>query len=407
MKYCTSCGKELSMNSLFCSNCGNDMKNTASPVKTPRSTISLQKEEEPVIHSRTEKNNKRPLTWLAIAAMSLIVLAAVSFFAISTIFSPAKALQKVNEHYVLENKLEFYNSFNIPSGTVGGKDEFYSAMKYWDTIYPTLQTAIETNDVPFEITDANGERILLATVTTDFGIIKRLQLAYSPKELALTVAEKQTSVTVDGQQFLTVANNESFTVPFIPGKYKLAITSNEKSKEEIIYVEQQKDNQFTVAPFAEAPTETAAATPTVTQTVVAQVEQKPTLTMNSYANIDEIHGFFDQYRSDYEAALYYIEPSYIQSYFANNALYNEFKKFIDGHYAIPGYEYTFGTNEITKMVPIDENSFYVYTYETFYFYSDEDGTYYYERSKRYTTKHNGGNFKFINIETLDTNKSKQ
>lgn len=406
MKFCTSCGTELTINSLFCPKCGNNIKHTASPVQTPP-TISLQKEEQQVSRSRTEKNNKGPLKWLSIIALSLIVLAVAAFFTISAIFSPTKALQQVNEHYLLENKLEFYNSFNIPSGTVGGKDEFYSAMKSWDTIYPILQTAVETNDLPFEITDTNGERILLATVTTDFGIIKKLQLAYSPKELALTVAEKETSVTVDGQEFLTVAANESFTVPIIPGKYKLAVTSGEKSKEEIVYVEQQKDNQFTIAPFTEAPTETATTTPVVTQTVVATVEKKPTLTMDSYSNIDDIYSFFDQYRSDYEAALYYIEPSYIESYFANNALYDEFEKFIDGHYSIPGYEYTFGTNEITKMVPIDENSFYVYTYETFYFYSDEDGTYYYERTKRYTTKHNGGNFKFIDIETLDTDKSKQ
>ncbi|MEE1131714.1 MAG: hypothetical protein UHX00_08870 [Caryophanon sp.] len=384
------------------------MKNAASPVKTPPSTISLQKEEETVIHSRTEKNNKGSLKWLAIAAMSLIVLAAASFFAISTLFSPAKALQKVNEHFLLENKLEFYNSFNIPNGTVGGKDEFYSAMKNWDTIYPSLQTAVETDDVPFAITDANGERILLATVTTDFGIIKKLQLAYSPKELALTVAEKQTSVSVDGQEFLTVADNESFTVPFIPGKYKLAVTSGENSKEDIVYVEQQKENKFTVAPF-----ETAAkvATPvTVVQTApvaVAKVEKKPALTMDSYSNINSIYNFFDSFRSDYESSLYYIEPSYIQSYFSNNALYGEFEKFINGHYAIPGYEYTFGTNDITKMEPIDANSFYVYTYETFYFYSDEDGTYYYERSKRYTMAHNGGNFKIIALKTLNTDKSKQ
>lgn len=416
MKFCTSCGSEMPKNGLYCASCGNEMKNAASPVQNrPHVAQTPTHETAPAPNGRANKGGGN-FKWIGIALMTAIVIGAGAFFALSTIFSPQKALEDINEQFINENKLEFYNSFTIPSDTVGSEEEFYAAMKQadWSKMYTNILSALDTDNVPVEIKDSNGDRILLATVTKEFGIFKKLNLAYSPEELVLTVADKKTAVTIGGQELLAVAENEKFNVPIIPGKYKVDVVNGDNSKQDIVHIEPNKDNKFAIATLAAAETaeapeksEAAVTAKQPQQQTVPKVEKKPALTMDSYSNINSIYSFFSNYRDDYEAALYYIEPSYIQSYFSNNSLYNEFVKFINGHYSIPGYDYTFGSNDITKMEPIDANSFYVYTYETFHFYSDEDGMYYYERSKRYTVAHNGGNFKFTAIKTLDTKKYKQ
>ncbi len=122
---------------------------------------------------------------------------------------------------------------------------------------------------------------------------------------------------------------------------------------------------------------------------------------------NEIRQLFKNFRNDYENAIDYIDFDYIEDYFPEGSeIRRDYAKFVIDHRNILDYHYDFLLNDITSVSQVSEDTFELYSFETFNFYSYEDGDLHYERKKKYVFKKAGNQFYITAIINLNTNKTK-
>ncbi|WP_332649342.1 TcaA NTF2-like domain-containing protein [Lysinibacillus sp. 54212] len=107
--------------------------------------------------------------------------------------------------------------------------------------------------------------------------------------------------------------------------------------------------------------------------------------LDSYS--EDARDLYYAFRDDYSYAVNQANFDYVQRYFIHNSqLQKDYVEFVVDHQNLGYYSYNFVSNEITDIQPLNEKSLTVDTIEIFEFYSEEDGTWYYERNKRYVVE---------------------
>src|SRR5699024_11063993 len=109
-----------------------------------------------------------------------------------------------------------------------------------------------------------------------------------------------------------------------------------------------------------------------------------------------------------DLAIYTIDFSYIRDYFKpNSKIQKDYRKFVEDHATIAGYDYDFRTNEVTDVKEQKDGKYELTSFETFYYSSADEGTIYYERTKKYVLSEENGMFYIESIDNLTTDKQKQ
>ncbi|MEG0260519.1 MAG: hypothetical protein RR651_11660 [Lysinibacillus sp.] len=117
-------------------------------------------------------------------------------------------------------------------------------------------------------------------------------------------------------------------------------------------------------------------------------EKKQAMEDLAYEYEESARQLFYNFRSDYYYAVSYGDFSYVSDYFADGTkLKDEYRKFVLGHNDFDfGYTYNFISNDISSVEIVNENTFNLFSYEVFDFYTSTEDNWNYERQKKYTIK---------------------
>lgn len=136
-------------------------------------------------------------------------------------------------------------------------------------------------------------------------------------------------------------------------------------------------------------------------------EKKQAMEDFTYEYEDYARQLFYDFRNDYTSALMYGDFSYVSDYFADGTqLKDDYRKFVLGHNDFDfNYHYDFISNDISTIETVNENTFNLYSYEVFDFYTSTDDNWHYERQKKYTLKLINGQLKITGLD--DSSKVKK
>ncbi|MFJ7980142.1 TcaA 3rd/4th domain-containing protein [Lysinibacillus xylanilyticus] len=102
---------------------------------------------------------------------------------------------------------------------------------------------------------------------------------------------------------------------------------------------------------------------------------------------DTARSLFYDFRNNYKYALENADFSYVQDYFLEGTqIRKDYSKFVTDHTNFGFYFYDFKSNMIDKIYATDTSTIILDSTEIFEFYQAEDGTWSYQREKRYTMK---------------------
>ncbi|MGE8034395.1 hypothetical protein B1B04_07015 [Lysinibacillus sp. KCTC 33748] len=102
---------------------------------------------------------------------------------------------------------------------------------------------------------------------------------------------------------------------------------------------------------------------------------------------DVARSLFYDFRNNYKYALDNADFSYVQDYFLEGTqIRRDYSKFVTDHITFDYYSYDFKSNMIDKVYATDPSTIILDSTEIFDFYLTEDGTWSYQREKRYTMK---------------------
>ncbi|MFB7155505.1 hypothetical protein [Lysinibacillus sp. NPDC056232] len=102
---------------------------------------------------------------------------------------------------------------------------------------------------------------------------------------------------------------------------------------------------------------------------------------------DTARSLYYDFRNNYKYALDNADFSYVQDYFLEGTqVRKDYSKFVTDHNTFEYYSYDFKSNMIDKIYATDPSTIILDSTEIFDFYLTEDGTWSYQREKRYTMK---------------------
>ncbi len=142
------------------------------------------------------------------------------------------------------------------------------------------------------------------------------------------------------------------------------------------------------------------------QNINEHVESKTTL-MSQIEESQALYDYYNNFRNDYAKALENIDYSYIENYFKEGSkISNDYGEFVLDHLNMNDYNYEYLSNELYYYEFIDENTVKAFAKEEFNFHSASDGSYYYDRDKKYIIKQENGRWYIEDIQIEDTIKEK-
>lgn len=103
---------------------------------------------------------------------------------------------------------------------------------------------------------------------------------------------------------------------------------------------------------------------------------------------DYARQLFYDFRDSYYYALSNADFSYVSNYFADGTkLKDDYRKFVIDHNDFDFYyQYEFISNDIASIETVNDNTFNLYSYEVFDFFTSTEDNWHYERQKKYTLK---------------------
>lgn len=136
-------------------------------------------------------------------------------------------------------------------------------------------------------------------------------------------------------------------------------------------------------------------------------EKKQAMEDFAYEYEDSARQMYYDFRNSYYSALSNIDFSYVSDYFANGTqLKDDYREFVLEHNDFDfSYHYDFISNDISSIETVNENTFNLFSYEVFDFFTSTDDNWHYERQKKYTIKLINGQLKITGLE--DTSKMKK
>ncbi|MEO4054054.1 hypothetical protein [Solibacillus sp. CAU 1738] len=463
MKYCTGCGEKNSSEAIYCTNCGNSLKEipttSTAAVEYSPPTKSAIKEKSP------KKMTKNQKIMFSIASV-VILFIVVTHLILSNIYDPMKKIQEMNTAYNNQEKELFFNQFHVKEGTTATAENFYATVKNygWPSLRENLTYEVEQlkNSNISNIVYNNGEFISVNSKPVLFGLYKEVEFSIIPIELFIYAPYKNMTITVGDKEIITETANERVSLgKFIEGEYPWSYTfesnhmllSNEgylsvlgnvvnevevdleydwtevtiqSDLEDAIVFINGKSTEKTVSELNILyPVQLNSNVEVYAQTTdndgnVFKSEVWPLEDMFIFlefehirkeqeiaAHEQEVMNIYRNFRSDYAAAITYINFNYIDEYFkSGSTIKKDYAKFVNDHENIPGYYYDFLLNDVTSFHAISDTQFELQTLETFNYSSDSEGTINYERKKSYSISYEDGKYYINEIIDLDTKKQK-
>ncbi len=464
---CVNCGRVSSKPSKFCLECGAPLpeiphNNVVNPTianqqQTRSQNVQPPKEKKPI--SRGKKIG-------IISVIVLFILIIGAHLYIQNMFDPKGQLEKITKHFEDKNEEEFMNSFNFPEKTYVNADSFYEYIDDNEWILDDLKDAVKEvkKDGKASIENEDGTEIITLSSEPFLFLYKKVTFEVEPVEVIAynNFPEKDIELKIDGHDSIKLSDDKVKVGLFAPGNYEYTLTFKDdyfenKITDEIYLEGNEYEFTFDISENAvylssdiddaivfingENTGKTASEIELIAAPLDGSVEiyaeatndngetiQSETLYLTEYdthlyfAEIQEqnqIQDFYDYYsydaedlfynfRSDYQYAVNTADFSYVEDYFNDGSkLKKDYEKFVVDHEKFDYYYYDFISNEVMDIQPLSANSLILDSFEIFEYTSDEDGTWQYEREKRYTIEYIDGMLQITNIEDLkEVNKTR-
>lgn len=129
-------------------------------------------------------------------------------------------------------------------------------------------------------------------------------------------------------------------------------------------------------------------------------EKKQAMEDFAYEYEDSVRQMYYDFRNSYYSALTNVDFSYVSDYFADGTqLKDDYREFVLEHNEFDfSYDYDFISNDISSIETVNENTFNLYSYEVFEFFTSTDDNWHYERQKKYTIKLINGQLKITGLD---------
>lgn len=206
-----------------------------------------------------------------------------------------------------------------------------------------------------------------------------LVLDYSDQKITVSSDYDDAIIWIDGKSSKKTAEQlKLYNVP-TDGTVKLqaiATADGKEKKSEIVAVD---DTEVHLA-FSDVQAKIKAEK--------AEQDKKQAMADFTYEYEDLARQTFYDFRDSYYYALSYADFSYVSNYFADGTkLKDDYREFVVEHNDFDfSYEYDFISNDIASIETVNENTFNLYSYEVFDFFTSTDDNWHYERQKKYTLK---------------------
>lgn len=468
MQHCVNCGEKNTEEAKFCVHCGFNFeeKKPIETIETNEPALAASSvSTEQVVREPRKMSRKQKALYSTVGALAL--LAIIAHLIMSSLFDPMKKIQAMNEAYNQQDKEALFTEFNIPKGTVGDADVFYSLVKEygWVSLRDSLTYEVGKlkNKQPTDIIYNRGELIVVEQKPILLGLYNKVNFTLIPTEVSVYAPFKDMVITLGGHEVTSEEDEKEIVVgKFIPGEYEWSYEyegklmplvgagttnvyaqednhalvefdwnfqtlyvdaniadavvyidgkSTKKTVEELeeIYPAQIRSNIDIYAEVEDADgniqkSDVLQMDDEYLQLTFAHVEKEDELKMHE----EEVRRLFKDFRADYEHAIDYTNIDYIDGYFKDGSkIKRDYAKFIIDHRGIPGYRYDFQLNDIKSFKVVSDTKFEVYSFETFDFSSDEEPTTHYEREKKYVISHEKDAYYIEEITNLDTKKTKR
>ncbi len=298
---------------------------------------------------------------------------------------------------------------------------FYKKINFH--VEPVEVTVVaNTNGNPVELTFANLETKEITDDSLKLGL-------FAPGEYKYTLNIKDDYFEKELEEYVSINGKGNNKYSFEIDLSENAVQLTSDIEDAIIYINGENTNKTaneinlfaapldgSVEVYAEAvndegetiQSETITLTDTSHHLVFSEVQEQ--MAIEEFHNIysQDAIDMYQNFRADYNNAINDTDFSYVRDYFVNDSeLFKNYEKYVVDHEKIEGFDYHFISNQVTKTEPLSSNSLVLETYEVFVFTSEADGTWHYEKAKRYTIELIDYQLKITNIEEFgDSIKNK-
>lgn len=404
---------------------------------------------------------------LSIIALLVVALIGTHLF-LSNHFDPMKKIEAMDEAYTQKDQEAFYDLFDIPKETNATAESFFHAVEEmdWSMLRTdlTYQAELTKEGLPTNpIAYAGTNFIRLENKSILFGLYHDVSFSLIPLKASVEIPFKGMKVTIADQTVTSKEDHEVIEMgSFLPGTYDWSF--------ELEQNEMKMNNKGTVELYADEGNETIISPDWGFERVsiysevddaIVYVNDKSTkqkitgygelypVILNDKTRIqlvakddkgkevksekvaldntnldltfkhienekaasskrDELEQAFYNFRQDYEDAIFTLNFDYISGYFKpNSTIQKDYRKFVEDHATIAGYNYDFRTNDVTDFKELKNGKYEIRSFETFYYSSNEEGRIYYERTKKYVFTEDNGKYYVESIDNLTTDKKKQ
>lgn len=404
---------------------------------------------------------------LSLIAVIVVALVGTHLF-LSHHYDPAKKIEAMNDAYNNSDANAFYALFEVPKETNGTAENFFDAVKDidWTSLHHDLtnqvnllQDHLPRNPIPY----AGSDFIRLTSKPILFGLYDDVSFEIIPLNTSVEVPFKNMEVKIGDQTLTSKEDDEVLEIgTFIPGTYdwsfELSRNEMKMNNKGTVELYADEDNQTVLSPdwgferisiYSEVDDATIYVNDKSTKQKISghgelypvildedakiqlvakndkgkevkseKVALDDTSISLSFEHIEkekaaadkqsEVEQVFYNFRQDYEDAIYTLNFDYIRDYFKpDSKMQKDYRKFIEDHETIAGYNYDFRTNEVTDVKALKDDQYELKSFETFYYSSDEEGTIYYERTKKYVISEKNDTYCIESIDNLTTDKQKQ
>jgi len=239
MKFCTKCGNEVKEEQTFCTSCGNGLENESTnktlPTEETKPIEKVNSTEEYV----TPNINLTKKSKIAIAVVTVLILAIVAIVQVGNYLSNPKKLEARFQRDVVSSNTSDLASIlycNDARITVDSKsiapllDYFKKNPSYYDEVIQNLNNdALSPKDISnLNITSSNT--LTLTNVGKKFLVFPNYKINIKPSFVAITTTVKDVTFSINNIQIGKSDTDKSTKEfgPYIPGTY--SILANYKGK---------------------------------------------------------------------------------------------------------------------------------------------------------------------------------
>lgn len=253
MENCINCGEKRKGDERFCTSCGKPFAlETVS--ETNQSKPTTAKAPKKI----SSKQKKRRIALLLSVGILIVGLIGTHLF-LQSKYEVSNTLTEMNQSYVSGEKAKFLSYFEMPEGTVGHAEGFYSFIEEegWEGIRNQMKSQsdrLEEEGLTDIVLDSQGNKLISVTKEPIvFGLYQDIEFLIHPIAVEVELPLEGTSITLEDK----TAEGESAKIgDFLPGDYpweaKVPSVYGEIGSKGTINVSGDGKNNYTFRPDLKA-----------------------------------------------------------------------------------------------------------------------------------------------------------